>query len=127
MSEQDKTGRSYNAQISGGVSGQLIQGDGNVQVHTAAGTREVSEADLAAVRALIPAAHIAYVIRDAVDVRSVVHLGRQVTAHQRTAPSPRGTRSTSTPSFRARRAVTRGAAGATSPSHGLAGTSACRV
>ena len=53
MSEQDKTGRSYTAHISGGVSGQLIQGDGNVQVHTVSGAKEVTEADLAAVRVLI--------------------------------------------------------------------------
>jgi hypothetical protein len=42
-----------------------------------------------AVRELIPDAHIAYVIADAVDA-AVVHLGRQVTAHQRTALLARG-------------------------------------
>jgi hypothetical protein len=42
-----------------------------------------------AVRDLIPHAHIAYVIADAVDA-AVVHLGRQVTAHQRTALLARG-------------------------------------
>lgn len=53
MSEQDKTGRNYTAHISGGVSGQLIQGDGNVQVHSVSGAQEATEADLAAVRALL--------------------------------------------------------------------------
>jgi hypothetical protein len=54
MSEQDdKAGRSYVAHITGGVSGQFAQGDGNVQsqVHGAAG--EVSEDDLAEVRRLL--------------------------------------------------------------------------
>lgn len=46
----------------------------------------IGEVSLAAVKALIPDAHLAYVFRDAVDIKSVVHLGRQVTAHQRTAP-----------------------------------------
>lgn len=50
----------------------------------------VGEVSLAAVRALIPAAHVAYVIRDGNDIRSVVHLGRQATAHQRTALHARG-------------------------------------
>ena len=52
MSEQDKAGRSYTAHISGGVSGQLIQGDGNYQVQTV-GTGPVTEADLAEVRKLL--------------------------------------------------------------------------
>lgn len=52
MSEQDKGGRNYTAHISGGVSGQFIQGDGNVQVQSA-GASEVTEADLAEVRRLL--------------------------------------------------------------------------
>ena len=52
MSEE-KTGKSYTAHISGGVSGQFIQGDGNVQVHTVSGAGEVTEADLAALRSLL--------------------------------------------------------------------------
>ncbi len=50
----------------------------------------VGEVSLAAARALSPDAHLAYVIRDGVDIRSVVHLGRQATAHQRTAMLARG-------------------------------------
>lgn len=46
-------GRSYTAHINGGVSGQFIQGDGNVQVHTGASAKEVTQEDLAAVRALL--------------------------------------------------------------------------
>jgi len=52
MSEQEKGGRSYSANISGGVSGQFVQGDGNVQVQSA-GAGKVTEADLAEVRRLI--------------------------------------------------------------------------
>lgn len=50
----------------------------------------IGDVSLAAVKEQIASAHIAYVIRDAVDIRSVVHLGRQVTAHQRTALQARG-------------------------------------
>lgn len=50
----------------------------------------VGEVSLAAVKALIPGAHLAYVVRDGVDIKSVVHLGRQATAHQRTALLARG-------------------------------------
>lgn len=50
----------------------------------------VGEVSLAAVKALIPDAHLAYVFRDGVDIKSVVHLGRQATAHQRTALLARG-------------------------------------
>ncbi|MEO2105609.1 MAG: DUF222 domain-containing protein, partial [Actinomycetota bacterium] len=44
---------------------------------------------LSAVREQIPDAHITYVITNATDV-TVAHLGRQVTAHQRTALEARG-------------------------------------
>ena len=44
---------------------------------------------LSAVREQIPDAHITYVITNATDV-TVAHLGRQVTAHQRTALQARG-------------------------------------
>ncbi len=44
---------------------------------------------LSAVREQIPDAHVAYVITNAHDV-TVAHLGRQVTAHQRTALEARG-------------------------------------
>jgi hypothetical protein len=50
MSEQEKGGRSYTAHISGGVSGQFIQGEGNVQVQ---GAGRATEADLAEVRRLL--------------------------------------------------------------------------
>ncbi|CAN5253186.1 hypothetical protein BH23ACT9_BH23ACT9_22560 [soil metagenome] len=49
----------------------------------------IGRVSLSAVRALIPDAHIAYVITNGRDV-SVAHLGRQVTAHQRTALEARG-------------------------------------
>jgi len=52
MSEEAKPGRSYSTTISGGVSGQYIQGDGNVQVQTV-GAPEVTEADLAEVRRML--------------------------------------------------------------------------
>jgi len=52
MSEQEKGGRSYSANISGGVSGQFVQGDGNVQVQSA-GAGKVTEADLAEVRRIL--------------------------------------------------------------------------
>lgn len=52
MSEQDKAGRSYNAHVSGGVSGQLIQGDGNYQVQTVS-TSPITGTDLAEVRKLL--------------------------------------------------------------------------
>lgn len=51
--DQNTADRSYTAHISGGVSGQFIQGDGNVQVHTGAGGEKVTESDLAAVRVLL--------------------------------------------------------------------------
>ncbi len=49
----------------------------------------VGQVPVDAVRELIPDAHLAYVIRNAVDA-SVAHVGRQVTAHQRTALEARG-------------------------------------
>lgn len=49
----------------------------------------VGPVPLSAVKRLIPDAHLAYVIRDGVDT-SVAHLGRQATAHQRTALEARG-------------------------------------
>lgn len=45
---------------------------------------------VAAVRALLPAAFVAVVVRDQVDVRGVTHLGRAPTALQRTALEARG-------------------------------------
>lgn len=51
----------------------------------------VGPVSLDAVAELIPSAHIAYVVRNGVDV-SVAHLGRQATAHQRTALEARGYR-----------------------------------
>jgi hypothetical protein len=52
MSEPEKPGKSYTAHITGGVSGQFIQGDGNIQVHTA-GADRATEADLSEVRRMI--------------------------------------------------------------------------
>ena len=52
MSEQEKGGRNYTAHITGGVNGQFIQGDGNVQVQST-GAGKVTEADLAEVRRMI--------------------------------------------------------------------------
>ena len=52
MSEEGKPGRSYSTTISGGFSGQYVQGDGNVQVQTV-GAREVTEADLVEVRRML--------------------------------------------------------------------------
>ena len=52
MNEQEKGGRNYTAHVTGGVSGQFIQGDGNVQVQSA-GAGKVTEADLAEVRRMI--------------------------------------------------------------------------
>ena len=49
----------------------------------------VGRVGVAAVKRLIPDAHIAYVIRDAATT-SVAHLGRQATARQRTALEARG-------------------------------------
>ncbi|HUG84307.1 MAG TPA: HNH endonuclease signature motif containing protein, partial [Euzebya sp.] len=53
---------------------------------TIAGIGQVS---LAAVKALIPDAHIAYLIHSATDA-TVIHHGRQASAHQRTALEARG-------------------------------------
>lgn len=50
----------------------------------------IGDVPLAVATEQIASAHLAYVIRDGVDVRSVVHLGRQATAHQRTALQARG-------------------------------------
>jgi hypothetical protein len=50
MSEQEKGGRSYTAHITGGVSGQFVQGDGNVQVQSVG---KATEADVAEVRRII--------------------------------------------------------------------------
>ncbi len=52
MSEQEKGGKSYTAHITGGVSGQFAQGDGNVQVQTV-GAGKATEADIAEVRRMI--------------------------------------------------------------------------
>ncbi|WP_216826030.1 HNH endonuclease signature motif containing protein [Euzebya pacifica] len=49
----------------------------------------IGQVALSAVREQIPDAHITYVITNATDV-TVAHLGRQVTAHQRTALEARG-------------------------------------
>jgi len=49
----------------------------------------IGQVALSAVREQIPDAHITYVITNAHDV-TVAHLGRQVTAHQRTALEARG-------------------------------------
>ena len=51
----------------------------------------IGQVALSAVREQIPDAHVAYVITHATDV-TVAHLGRQVTAHQRTALQARGYR-----------------------------------
>ena len=54
MSEQDKPGRSYVAHISGGVSGQFAQGDGNVQTRIeGAQPGGADPADLAEVRRML--------------------------------------------------------------------------
>ena len=50
----------------------------------------VGPVPVSAVRALVPDAFLSYVVKDGVDVRTVVHVGRQVTAHQRTALEARG-------------------------------------
>lgn len=50
----------------------------------------VGDVPLAVAKEQIASAHLAYVIRDAVDIRTVVHLGRQATAHQHTALQARG-------------------------------------
>lgn len=50
----------------------------------------VGPVSVSAVRRLMSDAFLALAIKDGVDVRSVVHLGRQVTAHQRTALEARG-------------------------------------
>ncbi|MEE8599886.1 HNH endonuclease signature motif containing protein [Euzebya tangerina] len=49
----------------------------------------IGRVSLSAVKQQIPEAHVAYVIQDAEDV-AVAHLGRQVTARQRTAMEARG-------------------------------------
>ena len=51
----------------------------------------IGQVALSAVREQIPDAHLTYVITNATDV-TVAHLGRQVTAHQRTALEARGYR-----------------------------------
>ena len=53
MSEQDKPDKSYRADITGGVSGQFIQGDRNVQIQSSAAGQPVSEGELAELRAEI--------------------------------------------------------------------------
>ncbi|CAN5341725.1 hypothetical protein BH23ACT9_BH23ACT9_19340 [soil metagenome] len=62
---------------------------GTVQGEETCDIAGIGRVSLPAVQALIPDAHIAYVITNARDV-SVAHLGRQVTAHQRTALEARG-------------------------------------
>ena len=50
----------------------------------------VGPVDVDHVRSLLGEAFVVALINDAVDIRSVVHLGRQVTAHQRSALEARG-------------------------------------
>lgn len=50
----------------------------------------IGPVSVAAVRSLLSDAFLALVLTDGVDVRNVTHLGRQVTAHQRTALEARG-------------------------------------
>lgn len=50
----------------------------------------VGPVDVAFVRSLLGEAFVVALVEDAVDVRSIVHLGRQVTAHQRSALEARG-------------------------------------
>ncbi len=50
----------------------------------------VGSVSVASVRRLLGDAFLALVIKDGVDVRNVTHLGRRVTAHQRTALEARG-------------------------------------
>lgn len=50
----------------------------------------VGPVSVSAVRSLMRDAFLAVVIKDGVDVLNVTHLGRQVTAHQRTALEARG-------------------------------------
>ena len=52
----------------------------------------VGPVSVSAVRSLLSDAFLAIVIKDGVDVLNVTHLGRQVTAHQRTALEARGCR-----------------------------------
>ena len=47
---------------------------------------------VAAVRAVLPEAFVAFVINDATDVQAVAHLGRRCTARQRSAMEARGRR-----------------------------------
>ena len=47
---------------------------------------------VSAIRAMLADAFVSVVFRKGVDVRNVTHLGRQVTAHQRTALEARGYR-----------------------------------
>ena len=56
---------------------------------TIAGVGPVS---VSAIRAMLADAFVSVVFTDGVDVRNVTHLGRQVTAHQRTALEARGYR-----------------------------------
>lgn len=61
-----------------------VEGDEQCEI---AGVGPVS---VAAVRRLLGDAFLSIVIKGGVDIRSVTHLGRQVTAHQRTALEARG-------------------------------------
>lgn len=52
----------------------------------------VGPVSVSAIRALLSDAFVSIVIKDGVDIRNVTHLGRRVTAHQRTALELRGYR-----------------------------------
>ena len=53
MSDPEKPGRSYTAHISGGVSGQFAQGDGNVQTQVHGTPKAADPADLAELRRML--------------------------------------------------------------------------
>ena len=61
-----------------------VEGDERCEI---AGVGPVS---VSAIQRLMADAHLAVVFEDGVDIRNVTHLGRQVTAHQRTALEARG-------------------------------------
>ena len=63
-----------------------VEGDETCEI---AGVGPVS---VSAIRSLLSEAFLSMVIKDGVDIRNVTHLGRQVTAHQRTAIEARGGR-----------------------------------
>lgn len=53
MSDPEKPGRSYTAHISGGVSGQFAQGDGNVQTQVHGAPKAADPADLDELRRML--------------------------------------------------------------------------